>query len=175
MEFHDYLEWAAAGFAEQVDYSREVVEIRPVAVGDRVPAVDVVTSGPGGDAVTRARNVVLAMGLIPHLPPGIRPGSRVWHSSTLLHEIADVLTSDVVVFAAGYRPVDPRGMLGELAEGCRTDRGGRLEISRDYRLATDDAVTLLPVMHWLRELGGPMGRYRPRAGRRRLAPETRCR
>jgi L-ornithine N5-oxygenase len=33
-EFHDYLEWAAARFDDQVDYGAEVVEIRSVRGGD---------------------------------------------------------------------------------------------------------------------------------------------
>jgi lysine/ornithine N-monooxygenase len=152
-----------------VDYGREVVETRPVRVGSRVPALDVVTRDAQGSVhVRRACNIVLA----PYLPRGVTASERIWHSSALLHAIPTVvapprriavvgagqsaavelaveslidgtrfvLTSDVVVFATGYRPTDPRGVLGELTAQCRTDRGGRLEITRDYRIVTDDDV-----------------------------------
>lgn len=274
LEFHDYLEWAAAGFADRVDYGTTIVGVEPVA---HDPALlDVLTDGAGR---LRARNIVLATGLVPHLPEGVTGGRRVWHSRDLLtavsratdvrrvivvgagqsaaeaadhlhrafpaaevcavfarygyspaddssfanrvfdpsavddffqapsevkdlilgyhgntnysvvdldliqtlyrrhyHEkvsgrerlrflnvsrVADVvetddrvelaveslvdhsrevLTADLVVYATGYRPSDPCRLLGALAPRCRRDRLGRLEIGRDYRVATDDDV-----------------------------------
>ncbi|WP_131768976.1 lysine N(6)-hydroxylase/L-ornithine N(5)-oxygenase family protein [Candidatus Protofrankia californiensis] len=52
-----------------------------------------------------------------------------------------VLDADVVVFATGYRPRDPIGLLGELAPFCRTDSSGRLMVDRDYRVVTDPELT----------------------------------
>ncbi|MEV8633922.1 lysine N(6)-hydroxylase/L-ornithine N(5)-oxygenase family protein [Streptosporangium sp. NPDC051023] len=52
-----------------------------------------------------------------------------------------VLDCDAVVFATGYRPVDPAGLLGELAGHCRVDEQGRLRVGPDYRVLTDPSVT----------------------------------
>ena len=272
LEFHDYLEWAAEGFADRVDYGTTIVGVQPVA--DDPALLDVLTDDGGR---LRARNIVLATGLVPHLPEGVTGGRRVWHSRDLVtaasratdvrrvivvgagqsaaeaadhlhrafpdaevcavfarygyspaddssfanrvfdpsavddffeapsevkdlilgyhgntnysvvdldliqtlyrrhyHEkvsgrerlrflnvsrVADVvetddrvelavesmvdrsrevLTADLVVYATGYRPSDPCQLLGALAPRCRRDRLGRLEIGRDYRVATDD-------------------------------------
>ncbi|MFI8535458.1 lysine N(6)-hydroxylase/L-ornithine N(5)-oxygenase family protein [Streptomyces aquilus] len=46
------------------------------------------------------------------------------------------LDADVVVFATGYRPADPLGLLGEVADLCRRDDAGRVSVERDYRIAT---------------------------------------
>ncbi|WP_030843637.1 lysine N(6)-hydroxylase/L-ornithine N(5)-oxygenase family protein [Streptomyces sp. NRRL F-4474] len=50
------------------------------------------------------------------------------------------LDADVVVFATGYRPADPLGLLGEAAERCLRDDEGRVRVRRDYRIATDPAL-----------------------------------
>ncbi|GAA2879576.1 lysine N(6)-hydroxylase/L-ornithine N(5)-oxygenase family protein [Streptosporangium fragile] len=83
VEFHDYLEWAAARFADRVRYGTTVRALRPVTGenGD-VVAVDVVAAD--GGTVGRARNVVLGMGLRPRLPAGVHVSERVWHNSDLL-------------------------------------------------------------------------------------------
>jgi L-ornithine N5-oxygenase len=47
-----------------------------------------------------------------------------------------VLDCDVLVYATGYRPVDPLRLLGEAAAGCRLDEAGRVRVDRDYRLVT---------------------------------------
>ncbi|NMH96267.1 lysine N(6)-hydroxylase/L-ornithine N(5)-oxygenase family protein [Pseudonocardia acidicola] len=283
LEFHDYLEWAAAGFGEQVDYDAEVVEIEPVRDGAGVRLLDVVTRRADGRAVRqRARNVVLATGLTPRLPRGVTLSDRIWHNCELLHKVPgvagttperiavvgagqsaaesvdylhrsfptaevcavfarygyspaddssfanrifdpaavddfytapdevkqqimgyhantnysvvdpelidglyrrhyhervagrerlrflnvtrvadvveiddrvelavesmidgerEVLTSDVVVYATGYRATDPLWLLGDLAGSCGRDAVGRLDIRRDYRIATTADVT----------------------------------
>ncbi|GIF96325.1 lysine N(6)-hydroxylase/L-ornithine N(5)-oxygenase family protein [Catellatospora citrea] len=87
VEFHDYLEWAAAGFTDQVEYGSEVVAVRPVRDGSAVTGCEIVAR-QGGDLVTRrARNLVVATGLEARMPDGIRPGPRVWHSSDLLRRL----------------------------------------------------------------------------------------
>jgi L-ornithine N5-oxygenase len=88
LEFHDYLEWAAAEFAGQVAYGTTVTGIRPVVDGERVVALDVVADGPGGEVVRRARNVVIGTGIEPVLPHGVARSARVWHSSELLDRLA---------------------------------------------------------------------------------------
>jgi L-ornithine N5-oxygenase len=48
-----------------------------------------------------------------------------------------VLDADVVVFATGYSPADPLGLLGEVADHCLRDDEGRVRVERDYRIVTD--------------------------------------
>ncbi|MET9832057.1 SidA/IucD/PvdA family monooxygenase, partial [Streptomyces sp. NPDC006385] len=48
-----------------------------------------------------------------------------------------LLDADVVVFATGYSPADPVGLLGEVADRCLRDDEGRVRVERDYRIATD--------------------------------------
>ncbi|MGW2677759.1 lysine N(6)-hydroxylase/L-ornithine N(5)-oxygenase family protein [Streptomyces sp. NPDC001436] len=86
-EFHQYLEWAAAGLSDQVTYGAEVTSIRPVTgAGARTPdLLEIeVRSGDGAVSVVTARNVVVSTGLVPRLPKGVTSGERVWHSSEFL-------------------------------------------------------------------------------------------
>jgi L-ornithine N5-monooxygenase len=46
-----------------------------------------------------------------------------------------VLDCDILVYATGYRPVDPLRLLGPL--GCELDEAGRVRVGRDYRVRTD--------------------------------------
>ncbi|MDT0609176.1 lysine N(6)-hydroxylase/L-ornithine N(5)-oxygenase family protein [Streptomyces lancefieldiae] len=48
-----------------------------------------------------------------------------------------LLDADVVVFATGYSPADPLGLLGEVADRCPRDDEGRVRVERDYRIVTD--------------------------------------
>src|SRR5262245_11529859 len=41
VEFHDYLEWAAARFTDEVRYGHEVTTVTPVTVGDTIEWFDV--------------------------------------------------------------------------------------------------------------------------------------
>ncbi|WP_075731564.1 lysine N(6)-hydroxylase/L-ornithine N(5)-oxygenase family protein [Streptomyces acidiscabies] len=50
------------------------------------------------------------------------------------------LDADVVVFATGYSPVDPLGLLGEVGSRCLRDDEGRVRVERDYRIATEPGV-----------------------------------
>ncbi|WP_073488939.1 lysine N(6)-hydroxylase/L-ornithine N(5)-oxygenase family protein [Streptoalloteichus hindustanus] len=107
-EFHDYLEWAAARVDHLVRYDSEVVAVRPVfgqeAVAgngtgtgedfhedpraDTVVAFDVETRrGDGRTEVHRARNLVVATGLRPFLPAGVRVSDRIWHNHDLLDRV----------------------------------------------------------------------------------------
>lgn len=47
-----------------------------------------------------------------------------------------LLDADVVVFATGYSPVDPLGLLGGVGDHCLRDGEGRVSVERDYRIAT---------------------------------------
>lgn len=51
-----------------------------------------------------------------------------------------LLDAEVVVFATGYSPADPLGLLGEVGEHCLRDEEGRVRVERDYRIATDAAL-----------------------------------
>lgn len=86
VEFHDYLRWAAAQLDEHVSYGSTVVAVRPVqGVDGHVDLLEVVTEGTdGARRVQRARNVVLATGIEPKLPPGVASSARIRHSSELL-------------------------------------------------------------------------------------------
>jgi L-ornithine N5-monooxygenase len=93
LEFHDYLEWAAAAFIDQVRYGSEVVAVNPVEVDGTVEYLDVVARQGGGSgelSTYRTRNLVLAAGLEAVLPEGVVTGDRVWHSSELLHRAPEL-------------------------------------------------------------------------------------
>ncbi|SEG97750.1 L-ornithine N5-oxygenase [Nonomuraea solani] len=91
MEFHDYLEWAAAPFSDQVEYGSEVVAVTPVTVDGTVEYLDVVVrQGEGELSTRRTRNLVVAVGLIPTLPDGIVTDERLWHSEELLDKLPAV-------------------------------------------------------------------------------------
>ncbi|EXG81668.1 lysine N(6)-hydroxylase/L-ornithine N(5)-oxygenase family protein [Cryptosporangium arvum] len=277
VEFHDYLEWAARQVDDLVRYGHEVIGVRRVADD----LVEVLVDTGTGTIVHRARNLVLATGLQPSLPPGVVADERIWHSRDLLHRVAalgaeppkrivvvgagqsaaevtaflhdryadaevwavysrfgyspaddssfanrifdpsavddfydapgwvkdqlltyhantnysvvdseliaelyrrsyreqvlgrprlrmmnvsrlvgavstpdgvrvtvealatgeqTVLDADILVCATGYDPVEPATLLGELNAFCRRDAAGRLEVDRDYRVATDDGL-----------------------------------
>lgn len=90
LEYHDYLEWAAAKFSGMVTYGTEVVGAAPVQDGDEVCAFDVTARevATGRATTLRTRNLVVATGLVPRMPAGITTSDRIWHSSELLHRLA---------------------------------------------------------------------------------------
>lgn len=89
VEFHDYLEWAAARVEGLVTYDRTVTDVVPVVEAGTVVAFDVVATDTAGRVVERhrARNVAVAVGLAPRLPLGVALGERVWHNLDLLHRV----------------------------------------------------------------------------------------
>ncbi|MER7758113.1 lysine N(6)-hydroxylase/L-ornithine N(5)-oxygenase family protein [Streptomyces sp. NPDC097619] len=68
-------------------------------------------------------------------PDGVRADVR-----NLVSGEDSTLDADVVVFATGYRPADPIGLLGEVGPRCLRDEEGRVKVERDYRIATDPAL-----------------------------------
>jgi L-ornithine N5-monooxygenase len=87
IEFHDYLEWAADRFDHLVEYGCEVIEVKPVWNNGAVVCFDVVArrgDDPAVLLVQRARNLVIALGLQPRIPPGVVMSERVWHNHDLL-------------------------------------------------------------------------------------------
>ncbi|MFD3309041.1 lysine N(6)-hydroxylase/L-ornithine N(5)-oxygenase family protein [Streptomyces sp. NPDC058656] len=278
VEFHDYLEWAAAQVEDMASYGHEVVGVAPVVRDGTVEHLEVTVRSAEGLAVHRARNLVLGTGMRPLMPEGVETGDRVWHNSELLakvdrlegtspsrfivvgagqsaaenvaylhrrfpeaevcavfsrygyspaddssfanrifdpaavdeyfaapenvkrrlmdyhgntnYSVVDIdliedlyrqtyqekvlgterlrflnvsrltdveetegtaratvtslvtgeetlLDADVVVFATGYSPADPLGLLGEVADHCLRDEEGRVRVERDYRIVTD--------------------------------------
>ncbi|MEU5878989.1 lysine N(6)-hydroxylase/L-ornithine N(5)-oxygenase family protein [Spirillospora sp. NPDC047279] len=105
MEFHDYLEWAATSFTDEVEYGAEVVAVTPVTVDGVVEAFDVlVREGACADELTtrRTRNLVVAAGLEPVLPAGVVSGERIWHSEELLDRLPSLRDPRrVIVVGAG--------------------------------------------------------------------------
>ncbi|WP_433235692.1 lysine N(6)-hydroxylase/L-ornithine N(5)-oxygenase family protein [Streptosporangium sp. CA-135522] len=86
LEFHDYLEWAAAQVRHDVHYGTAVRALRPLVGRDgTIAAVEVVATD--GRILGRTRNVVLGVGLQPHLPEGVHVSERVWHSNDLLSRL----------------------------------------------------------------------------------------
>lgn len=86
LEFHDYLTWAADKVGATVHYGSRVVSVRNVdRNGDG--AFDVTVTG-ATEGTLRARNVVVAGGLEPLLPPGVQRTQRQIHNHGLLHDLA---------------------------------------------------------------------------------------
>jgi L-ornithine N5-monooxygenase len=106
VEFHDYLEWVALQLKHLVQYDTEVVEVLPVLSHGVVTWLDVVVqrgADPAQRDIVRTRNIVIAPGLEPVMPPGVDRSERVWHSSEFLHRIAslDELPQQFTVIGAG--------------------------------------------------------------------------
>ncbi|NVI90026.1 lysine N(6)-hydroxylase/L-ornithine N(5)-oxygenase family protein [Actinomadura sp. BRA 177] len=80
VEFHDYLEWTAAAFADRVRYGTEVVALRP----HDDETLEVVVRQDDRLETHLARNVVIGVGLEPVLPEGVQAGERIWHTEDLL-------------------------------------------------------------------------------------------
>ena len=101
VEFHDYFAWAAEQVAGLVTYGSEVIGVR-VADGGR--ALDVVSRRDGELTTQRARNVVIGTGLRPRLPEGVAASDRIWHTSSLRHNLDRLRGSEprrIVVVGAG--------------------------------------------------------------------------
>jgi L-ornithine N5-oxygenase len=99
LEFHDYLEWAAAAFAGMVRYRSEVVAVRP----HDTHTLEVVVRSDDELHTCLTRNLIIGVGLEPVLPEGVRQDERIWHTEDLLTRL-ETLESDpkrLVVVGAG--------------------------------------------------------------------------
>ncbi|WP_327121316.1 lysine N(6)-hydroxylase/L-ornithine N(5)-oxygenase family protein [Streptomyces sp. NBC_01341] len=104
VEFHDYLEWAAAKVDDMASYGHEVVGVTPFVRDGAVEYLDVTVRSAEGLAVHRARNLVIGTGLRPLVPEGIERGQRVWHNSELLARVGELegtAPSRFIVVGAG--------------------------------------------------------------------------
>jgi L-ornithine N5-oxygenase len=117
VEFHDYLEWAAAKVDDLVCYGHEVLSVEP-ADG----FLDVTVRSPDGVSVYRARNIVFATGLRPYLPASVVPSPRVWHNKDLLVRAGELADGGrFVVVGAGQSAAEVAAFLHErfpAAEVC---------------------------------------------------------
>jgi L-ornithine N5-oxygenase len=105
LEFHDYLQWSAEQVDQLVCYGLRMVSARPVAQDGLVTHFEVLAQQDqrSGTTVWRTRNLVLAPGLVPSMPTGLRASSRIWHSDTLLDRLSGLVTTPrrFVVLGAG--------------------------------------------------------------------------
>ncbi|MFJ7768694.1 lysine N(6)-hydroxylase/L-ornithine N(5)-oxygenase family protein [Streptomyces sp. NPDC097107] len=104
VEFHDYLEWAAAKVDDMASYGHEVVGVAPVVRDGAVEHLEVTVRSGEGLEVHRARNLVIGTGLRPLVPDGVERGDRVWHNFELLariDELEGTSPSRFVVVGAG--------------------------------------------------------------------------
>ncbi|MFG2892298.1 lysine N(6)-hydroxylase/L-ornithine N(5)-oxygenase family protein [Streptomyces sp. NPDC048248] len=69
------------------------------------------------------------------------PGKVRAFVTSLVTGEESALDADVVVFATGYSPAEPIRLLGEVADHCHRDDEGRVRVERDYRVATDPALS----------------------------------
>ncbi|TPQ19319.1 lysine N(6)-hydroxylase/L-ornithine N(5)-oxygenase family protein [Streptomyces sporangiiformans] len=87
-EFHQYLEWAAAGMSNVVSYNSAVTAIRGPREHAHTSAdslrLEIRDTAGGGSRWVGARNVVISTGLEPRMPDGVVRDERVWHSSEFL-------------------------------------------------------------------------------------------
>jgi L-ornithine N5-oxygenase len=91
IEFHDYLEWAVEQVDATVAYGQRVVDVQPVTDdAGVVVGFDVETDGASGRTVRRTRDIAVAVGLAPSLPPGVVAGPRVWHNLDILSRVETV-------------------------------------------------------------------------------------
>ncbi len=93
-EFNHYYQWVAAQLAEQVRYGREVTSVTAVADADDDGPVELLRVTARNLATGRheeylARNLVVATGGVPHIPPGIDIATteKVFHSQTFLQQV----------------------------------------------------------------------------------------
>lgn len=108
VEFAAYLRWAAARLAEHVRYGHRVEALTPV-VGPSatLDGFDVVVSSADGVRTLRTRDVVVAAGLVPRLPAGVTPDSRVWHSAEYLDRVGALAAGRAfVVVGSGQSAIE---------------------------------------------------------------------
>lgn len=124
IEFHDYLEWAAAKVDDLVQYGHQVVDVVPVFRDGAIDLLDVVVHNGTSCTGYLARNVVCATGLRPGLPDGLAGSARVWHNSELLSRVDELAGTDprrFVVVGAGQSAAEVTAFLHQrfaAAEVC---------------------------------------------------------
>ncbi|MFD6492398.1 lysine N(6)-hydroxylase/L-ornithine N(5)-oxygenase family protein [Streptomyces sp. NPDC059944] len=124
-EFHQYLEWAAAGLSDRVTYGAEVTAIRPGTEGGVLnrDLIEVEVRAPDGTlSRVTARNVAISTGLVPRLPEGVVADERVWHSSQFLgrfNEQDPAGLKSVAVVGAGQSAAEITRFLHDALPGAQ--------------------------------------------------------
>ena len=94
-EYNDYLAWCAGHFSDKVQYNEKVTSVNPFhhSNKDVVSMFEVQSINIDGENQTRiARNVVVAVGGSPSIPPAfLGDDSRVIHSSAYTSVVSSVL------------------------------------------------------------------------------------
>lgn len=112
LEFHDYLTWAAERVDATVRYGSRVTAVRDVG-----GCFEVVVSGAQA-GVLRARNVVIAGGLTPQLPPGVVASRRQMHNHRFLDDLERLPArthNRFVVVGAGQSAAEVAAYLHDLS------------------------------------------------------------
>jgi L-ornithine N5-monooxygenase len=123
-EFHDYLDWAGAAFADRVTYGVEALAVRlPESAGQAAQAdhLCIDLQRDGEVSTVAARNVVISTGLVPRMPAGIDRSNRVWHSSELLSRFRECRPSElkrVAVVGAGQSAAEVVRFLYDMLPGA---------------------------------------------------------
>lgn len=92
IEFNDYLAWVALQLRARVRYGRQVLAVEPVGggAGEPVELLRVVAgTAAGACEELLTRNLVIATGGAPWVPPGVElvPGGRAFHAHEFLHRL----------------------------------------------------------------------------------------
>ncbi|HEV3380519.1 MAG TPA: SidA/IucD/PvdA family monooxygenase [Trebonia sp.] len=100
IEFNAYLSWAAGRLRHRAAYGLEAVGASPVLRDGEVRYIDVLARRAADGCVLtyRTRNLVVAAGLEPRLPPDSLVSPRAWHSAGLLARLRDVPADRVQTF-----------------------------------------------------------------------------
>jgi L-ornithine N5-monooxygenase len=122
VEFNDYLEWAAAAFAHDVDYGCNALGMQGVWEDGVVTALELIARRDGGGPARRyrARNLVISTGLEPCLPGHVVASERIWHNSELVPRV-DKLTGEapnrIIVVGAGQSAAETAAYLHSALPG----------------------------------------------------------
>lgn len=99
LEYEDYMRWCARKFEHLVSYGEEVVEVSPGndidASQHRIKCFEVVSKNLKSNSTVRrwAKNVIIAVGGIPHIPKMFPQNhSRIIHSSQFANVIPNLLS-----------------------------------------------------------------------------------
>lgn len=95
LEFADYMRWCAGRFLDVVSYGQEVLEIREAAdtAFEKINSFVVKSRDVRSGQITSmfAKNVILAVGGQPRIPPNIPYHPRVMHSSSYCTTMPNLL------------------------------------------------------------------------------------
>jgi L-ornithine N5-oxygenase len=90
-EFNDYLRWVAAHFRTLCSYGETTIAVEPVTSGQCITSLRVRSrSVSGHETIRHARNLVVAVGGLPYIPPIFQTAAndaRLIHSSRYLDAI----------------------------------------------------------------------------------------